>query len=99
MGKQSRNQNGRIESVVGVLIPTGWNEQFTVTAMALACDGEREIAVSNLDEHPGLHLVLRKRLRAEGAVFHDDLTETMQLRSYALVEDNDHGSATPNSNR
>ena len=87
MEQETRKPKVNTESVVGVLIPTGWNEQFGVTAMALACDGEREIAVGNLDEHPELHAAMRRRVRVEGSVTRKGMLETMDVVACHLVEE------------
>lgn len=89
MGKQPRNPLNHTESVVGVLIPTGWNEQFAVTDMALACDGEREIAVGNLSEHPEMHAIMRRRVRVSGLISRKGMTETIKVIACQLAEDSE----------
>ncbi len=71
----------RKEIVEGVLIPDGWNKDYAVTSLFIACDGEREIAIGNLDDHPELVTMLRKRVRVTGLVARGKTRESIEVES------------------
>lgn len=77
------------EPIVGVLIPSGWGDGFIVTEISLACDGEREIAITNLDAQPGLHELLRKRVQVVGTLKQSGQCETLDISSYQVLDEND----------
>ena len=75
------------ETVVGVFIPDGWDADFRVTSLFLACDGEREIAVRNLVERPELLDLVRRRARVTGTVAADGLREIMDVETVRLLDE------------
>jgi hypothetical protein len=89
MGQRTRTSTPAKETVIGVLIPHGWDENFSVTSISLACDGEREIVIGNLNRHPGLLDLLRKRIRATGAVMRGGQGESMNVDAYQPLADID----------
>jgi hypothetical protein len=89
MGHRTRRSAPESETVIGVLIPHGWDEHFSVTSISLACDGEREIVINNLDAHPGLLVLLRKRISATGTMERDEQGESMAVRSYRPLKESD----------
>jgi hypothetical protein len=95
MGQSKRTSSPGSETVIGVLIPHGWDESFSVTSVSLACDGEREIVIGNLDNHPGLLVLLRKRVSLSGAIRRDEHGETMDVRSYGPAADADGNDPEP----
>lgn len=95
MGHSTRTSTPGSETVIGVLIPHGWDESFSVTSVSLACDGEREIVIGNLDKLPGLLVLLRKRVSLSGAVRRDEQGETMDVRSYQPAAEADGNDPEP----
>ncbi|MFH1913818.1 MAG: hypothetical protein ABIK45_06055 [Pseudomonadota bacterium] len=89
MGHRTRTSVPGFETAVGVLIPHGWDDNFSVTSVSLACDGEREIVIGNLDNHPGLLVLLRRRVSLTGAVTRDERGECMTVESYKPVGEDD----------
>ncbi|MUM76454.1 hypothetical protein GKC30_02265 [Pseudodesulfovibrio sp. F-1] len=89
MGDRTRTSAPGHEIAVGVLIPHGWDDNFSVTSVSLACEGEREIVIGNLESHPGLLVLLRRRVRLTGTVARDGEGETMTVEGYKPVADSD----------
>jgi transcriptional accessory protein Tex/SPT6 len=87
MGHRTETSIAGSETVIGVLIPHGWDEDFSVTSVSLACDGEREIVIDNLSRHPGLLALLRKRLRVTGSVVRSGQGESMDVNTYHPLGD------------
>ena len=75
------------QAVVGVFIPDGWDADFRVTSVFLACDGEREIAVRNLAERPELLGLVRRRARVTGTVAEDGAREIMDVETVRLLDE------------
>ena len=73
--------------VDGVLIPSEWDSSYRVKSIAIACNGEREVAITNLKEHPGLYELLRKRVKVVGKVRRHDQKETMDVESFRLFNE------------
>ncbi|MBI9078798.1 MAG: hypothetical protein JEY79_03545 [Pseudodesulfovibrio sp.] len=87
MGKTIRTPVAEMETIAGVLIPSGWGEQFMVTRISLACDGEIDILVGNLDAHPEMHVHIRKWVQAVGTISRDGESEVMQVASFRLLDE------------
>jgi len=95
MGSRTRTSAPGRETAVGVLIPHGWDDNFKVTSVSLACDGEREIVIGNLENHPGLLVLLRKRVSLTGTVARDGEGETMSVETYKPVAETDGNGPEP----
>ncbi|BCS87493.1 hypothetical protein [Pseudodesulfovibrio sediminis] len=54
MKQQSENISSRTETIRGVVVPEDWDNQFQVKTILIACTGEREIRVENLERFPAL---------------------------------------------
>ena len=78
---------GKTDTVDGVLIPSEWDSSYRVIDIAIACNGEREVTIANLKAHPGLHELLRKRVKVFGRVRRFGQKETMDVESFQLFNE------------
>lgn len=97
MERTVTEQSGRVETVEGVFIPDGWNSDFMVTSVFVACDGEREIVVRNLAERPEVLVMLRRRVRVTGLVFRTGWREAMDVERVVLLTEARKGHASVRS--
>jgi len=85
MVKSIQKTVSELETIVGVLIPCSWDEQFKVTRISLACDSEREILIGNLNEHPEIHKHIRNKVRVVGRVFKNGRNEIVDISSFTAL--------------
>lgn len=78
--KQEAESHNR-ETIRGVIIPSGWDEQFRVTGLLIACKGEREIKVVNPDAFPVLLPLARMEAQVSGIVKKEGGRETIHVDS------------------
>ena len=67
------------ETLRGVVVPAQWDSQYRVTGMLIACPGEREVRVGNLEAFPMLHLLERTEVELTGTVQRDGVAETIHI--------------------
>jgi len=71
------------ETIRGVVVPAQWDDQFRVTDILIACLGEREVRVGNLESFPVLRTLERTEVRLTGTVERDGDVETIHVESVA----------------
>ena len=71
------------ETIRGVVVPAQWDDQFRVTDILIACLGEREVRVGNLDSFPVLRTLERAEVSLTGTVRRDGGVETIHVESVA----------------
>ncbi|WP_394699654.1 hypothetical protein [uncultured Pseudodesulfovibrio sp.] len=71
----------RKETIRGVIVPEEWDNQFHVTKILIACKGEREIRVENLDRFPHLLGLSQKETLITGTVTYDGTMESIVIDS------------------
>ncbi|WP_147822019.1 hypothetical protein [Salidesulfovibrio onnuriiensis] len=86
MERADYRQEPNWETFVGVLIPSGWDGDFHVSKISLACNGEKDIAIANLEERPDLLALLQKRVRIAGPV--DPMRKAVTVK-WCRLEDED----------
>ena len=69
------------ETLTGSVLPGTWDREYRITGVVIACDGERELNVSNLSCHPHLSDLCRSMVRVSG------VTSWHGAREGILVED------------
>ncbi|BDQ35042.1 hypothetical protein [Pseudodesulfovibrio portus] len=87
MKRQSNTTPPSRETLRGVIVPSQWDNEFRVTGMLIACPGEREVRVANLEAFPMLHLLERTEVELTGTVRKDGIAETIHIdRIQSLCE-------------
>jgi hypothetical protein len=78
---------GVLETVSGSLFPCDWDGNFRVTALLIACNGERELEIANLACHPGLIGLCPSMVRVRGLVSpgYGD-RERIVVKEYSLLD-------------
>ncbi|MDD3310590.1 hypothetical protein [Pseudodesulfovibrio sp.] len=71
------------ETIRGVVVPAQWDDQFRVTDILIACLGEREVRVGNLESFPVLRTLERTEVRLTGTVKRDGGVEVIHVESVA----------------
>ncbi|MEF2231172.1 MAG: hypothetical protein V3571_09610 [Pseudodesulfovibrio sp.] len=71
------------ETIRGVVVPAQWDDQYHVTDILIACLGEREVRVGNLEAFPVLRTLERTEVRLTGTVKRDGDVETIHVESVA----------------
>ena len=85
MEKMADKDSLERETVIGVVIPNGWDADFRCTSFFLACDEEREIGIANPMDWPQLADLSRKLVQAEGVVAEGELHEMMEIDSLQQI--------------
>ena len=80
MPRAANNIVARRETVTGVLVAANWDQEYKVTGVVIACEGERDIHVINSQALPELAFLMGKRVSATGAVFRKSGVESMRVR-------------------
>ncbi|WP_147822011.1 hypothetical protein [Salidesulfovibrio onnuriiensis] len=68
------------ETITGFVVPEAWDDQFCVCEVLIACDGERDIRVVNLDSHPILFDLVGKQASVTGVVRHSGSREEILVQ-------------------
>ncbi len=76
----------RKETIRGVVVPEQWDDQFRVTEVLIACKGEREILVENLDSFPTLLSFTQTEAVFTGTVRQQGATEFIVVESVSLID-------------
>ena len=79
MKRQANNTRPSKETIRGVVVPAQWDSEYRVTGLLIACPGEREVRVGNLDSFPMLRLLERTEVVLTGTVKKDGLAETILI--------------------
>lgn len=87
MQQEKRHQNNTV-TVMGIVVPRQWDEQFHVTEVLIACKDEREILVENFESLPSLLSLSRAEAVFTGVVRKERGVESMVVESFAPVENN-----------
>ncbi|WP_419788406.1 hypothetical protein [Pseudodesulfovibrio sp.] len=69
------------ETIRGMVVPSQWDDQFRVTGILIACLGEREVRVGNLESFPELRTLERAEVRLTGTVDRVGDVETIHVES------------------
>jgi hypothetical protein len=77
----------RKETVRGVVVPEQWDDQYRVTEVLIACKGERELLVENLDSFPALLSFTRTEAVFTGTVRQRGSAESIVVESVSPVDD------------
>ena len=85
MKRQTISKRSSTETVCGTIVPAHWDNEFRVTGILIACPGEREIRITNLDSFPMLKLLERKVVELTGQVKREGAIETMHIESVRPV--------------
>jgi hypothetical protein len=77
-------------NLIGVIVPTDWDEVGNYTAIALAADNEQEYHISS-DNQTGksLHRLLRARVKIEGCIDPEAAKghkKVVYVKSYRILE-------------
>ncbi|QGY39545.1 hypothetical protein GM415_05235 [Pseudodesulfovibrio cashew] len=72
----------RRETIRGVVVPEQWDDQFRVTEVHIACEGEREVRVENLDRFPVLLSLSQTEAVFTGSVLRSDMGESIIVESF-----------------
>lgn len=78
---------GSRETIRGVVVPEQWDEKFHVTQVHIACKGEREIRVANLDHFPILLSLSQTEAVFTGTVTRQGATESIIVESYTTLDE------------
>ena len=76
----------RKETIRGVVVPEQWDDQFRVTKVLIACKGERELLVENLDAFPALLSYARTEAVFTGTVRRRGTAESIVVESVSPVD-------------
>lgn len=71
-----------METIRGVVVPAHWDSEFRVTGILIACPGEREVRVENLDSFPMLKSLERNEVQLTGTVEKVGPMETIVVNSF-----------------
>ncbi len=72
--------------VEGCLLPEAWDRAFSITALVLACDDEREFRVANLKEHRELLALCHQFIRAKGTVRTENGKELLEITAFRPLD-------------
>ena len=76
----------RKEIIRGVVVPEQWDDQFRITEVLIACKGEREILVENLDTFPALLSFTQTEAVFTGVVQRRGSAESIVVESVSPVD-------------
>lgn len=79
MKRQADDAPPSRETIRGVVVPAQWDSEYRVTGLLIACPGEREVRVGNLDSFPMLRLLERTEVVLTGTVKKDGFSETILI--------------------
>lgn len=79
MERQAVGAEPSRETIRGVVVPAQWDSEYRVTGLLIACPGEREVRVGNLDSFPMLRLLERTEVVLTGTVQKDGFSETILI--------------------
>ncbi len=74
------------ESLTGSVLPDTWDGDYRVTGVVIACEGERELAVSNLSSHPHLSDLCRSMIRVSGMTSRHGGREEIFVEDFRLLD-------------
>lgn len=74
----------RKETIRGVVVPRDWDSHFQVTGMLIACKGEREIRVENLNKFPHLVDLSQQEALITGTIKSDGAIESIVIEKIEL---------------
>ena len=86
MKQSSDTLSRRKETVRGVVVPEQWDDQFRVTEVLIACKGERELLVENLESFPSLLSYARTEALFTGTVRRRGSAESIEIDSVSPVD-------------
>lgn len=84
--KHQSETTAHLETIRGVVVPGEWDNRFQVTALLIACKGEREIRVENLDRFPDLLAMARQEAIITGTISKNGPTESIVVEHISSLE-------------
>lgn len=86
MKQQVQHTHSRKETLRGFVVPEQWDDQFQVTEVLIACNGEREVRVENVDKFPQLLSSTQQAVAVTGMVRQNQRSESILVESYEVLE-------------
>lgn len=78
--------SSKVTKIRGVIVPTAWDEQGTVTGVAISSHDENEYQVDPKGKGPELLLHIRKEVEATGVVREEEGKKIVRIRKYTVNE-------------
>lgn len=85
MKQANTSLSNRKETVRGVVVPKEWDNKYQVTEVLIACRGEREIRIDNLDKFPTILSLAQEEALITGTVTKDGSGESIVIESFDVI--------------
>lgn len=89
MVKAESVHNFTQETLVGVVIPDMWDEDYEVISVYLSCQGEKEVSILNLDQFPALLRMVQMEIVVTGLVDKQSEGEAVIIESISILKSTD----------
>lgn len=85
MYKNPNPPTPRKETVRGFVVPEQWDDQYRVTRVIIACNGERDIRVENFEKFPMLLTFSQTEASITGIIRNDHGVESILVEQLSPV--------------